>query len=322
MKRKLLQSDDALDAVRLAQYPQPPPPPAAAAAAPSNADDVDAAPPVSKEGNVASKKSALVGVNADKTEDQFRNYEAEARETVKEFYRLNHKFQTYEFAKAKKAEYCKLEKAEMSIWEALEFLNTIVDDSDPDTDLSQMAHALQTAEAIRKDGHPRWFVLTGLIHDLGKLLCKWGEPQWAVVGDTFVTGCGYAKANVYWDLFKANPDAVKKAYQSECGIYVRGCGFDAVVMSWGHDEYIYQVCKPYLPPEALAMLRFHSFYAWHRGGAYEALANAHDRAMKKWVLLFNKYDLYTKSHEAPDIAKLKPYYETLIAEFFPPKVKW
>ena len=72
----------------------------------------------------------------------------------------------------------------MSIWEALEYLNTLVDDSDPDTDLSQLEHLLQTAEQIRRDGHPRWFILTGLIHDLGKILCLWGEPQWAVVGDT------------------------------------------------------------------------------------------------------------------------------------------
>jgi len=66
----------------------------------------------------------------------------------------------------------------MGIWEAMEFLNSLVDDSDPDTDLSQLEHLLQTAEQIRHDGHPRWFILTGLIHDLGKILCLFGEPQW------------------------------------------------------------------------------------------------------------------------------------------------
>ena len=70
----------------------------------------------------------------------------------------------------------------MGIWEALEYLNTLVADSDPDTDLSQIEHNLQTAAAIRCDGHPRWMILTGLIHDLGKVLCLYGEPQWAVVG--------------------------------------------------------------------------------------------------------------------------------------------
>jgi inositol oxygenase len=57
-----------------------------------------------------------------------------------------------------------------SIWEAIELLNTLVDESDPDTELTQIDHLLQTAEAIRKDGKPEWMQVTGLIHDLGKLL--------------------------------------------------------------------------------------------------------------------------------------------------------
>ena len=35
------------------------------------------------------EKNSLVGTNPEKTEDQFRDYEAEARDSVKEFYRLN-----------------------------------------------------------------------------------------------------------------------------------------------------------------------------------------------------------------------------------------
>ena len=69
----------------------------------------------------------------------------------------------------------------------------VIDDSDPDIELPQIEHILQTAEAIRKDGHPRWFILTGLIHDLGKILCLFGEEQWAVVGDTFPLGCKFSE---------------------------------------------------------------------------------------------------------------------------------
>ena len=70
------------------------------------------------------------------------------------------------------------------------------------------------------------------------------------------------------------------------------------------------------------MFRYHSFYPWHREGAYTALANDHDRAMLPWVLKFNEYDLYSMSHEAPREADLRPYYEELIAEFFPAKIRW
>lgn len=131
----------------------------------------------------------FVATDLNKQKEEFRNYDAEARSSVKEFYRLNHHNQTFDFVQQKRAEYLPLKKRRMSIWEAMEFLNTLVDDSDPDTDATQIEHLLQTAESVRADGHPRWLILTGLIHDLGKILCLFGEPQWAVVGDTFPVGC-------------------------------------------------------------------------------------------------------------------------------------
>src|SRR5215813_12494659 len=127
-----------------------------------------------------------------KSEEEFRNYEADANPAVTEFYRENHAKQTFDFVLQKKAEYCGLTRGKKSVWEMADYLNTLVDESDPDTDLTQIEHLLQTAEAIRKDGHARWFILAGLIHDLGKILCLFGEPQWAVVGDTFPVGCAYS----------------------------------------------------------------------------------------------------------------------------------
>src|SRR5262249_25946016 len=117
----------------------------------------------------------FVATDPHKQPDEFRDYGAEARATVKEFYRLNHTHQTLDFVLAKNAEYLPRRKANMGVWEALESLRERVDDSDPDTDLPQIEHALQTAEAIRRDGHPRWLILTGLIHDLGKVLSAFGE---------------------------------------------------------------------------------------------------------------------------------------------------
>jgi inositol oxygenase len=258
----------------------------------------------------------------EKKKEQFRNYEADARPSVREFYRTNHRHQTYDFVLAKKKEFLAHNRREMGIWEAAEFLNTLVDDSDPDTDLSQLQHLLQTAEHIRRDGHPRWFVLTGLVHDLGKILCLWGEPQWAVVGDTFPVGCAYSDKIVFPKFFADNPDSQNPRFQSKLGVYEEGCGLDNVHLSWGHDEFIYDVCKDYLPEEGLYMLRYHSFYPWHRESEYSHLLNDKDRSMLKWVEAFNPYDLYTKSHEKPDVEKLRPYYEDLIAEYFPAKVRW
>jgi inositol oxygenase len=210
----------------------------------------------------------------------------------------------------------------MSVWEAMEYLNTLVDDSDPDTDLSQLEHLLQTAEHIRADGQPRWFILAGMVHDLGKMLCLYGEPQWAVVGDTFPTGCRYSDKIVFPKFFADNPDSQNPRYQTDLGVYEEGCGFDQVQLSWGHDEYIYHVTKDYLPEEALYMLRYHSFYPWHREGEYNHLTNTHDREMLQWVQKFNPYDLYTKSHAKPDVKAIRPFYEDLITEYFPAKLSW
>ncbi len=257
-----------------------------------------------------------------KSKDEYRNYDDPARDTVREFYRLNHEHQTLEFARAKRDDYGSLSRRTMSIWETVEFLNTLVDDSDPDTDLSQIEHLLQTSEAIRADGHPDWFVLTGLMHDLGKIMCLWDEPQWAVVGDTFPLGCAFSDKVVYPEFFAANPDANVAEYQTECGVYDKGCGLDQVTMSWGHDEYMYHVAKDYLPAEALYMIRYHSFYAAHKEGAYDHLMNDRDREMFAWVKAFNPYDLYSKTPERPNVEKLRPYYEDLIAKYFPAQVAW
>ena len=39
------------------------------------------------------------------------------------------------------------------------------------------------------------------------------------------------------------------------------------------------------------MIRYHSFYSWHREGEYDHLCDDRDRAMLKWVRAFNRYDL-------------------------------
>ena len=256
-----------------------------------------------------------------KAKEEYRNYEAPGRDTVREFYKLNHRYQSYDFVREKEKEFLQFNRKEMPVWAAMEFLNTLVDDSDPDTDLDQLQHLLQTGEAIRADGYPDWFVLTGFIHDMGKVLCLFGEPQWAVVGDTFPVGCKFSDSIVYPEYFADNPDTKDKRYNTKYGVYKHGCGLKNVHMSWGHDEYLYQIVKDYLPEPALYMIRYHSFYSQHREQAYDHLLDDHDRKMLEWVKKFNPYDLYSKSPKPPVVAELKPYYEELIAKYLPQTVR-
>ena len=258
----------------------------------------------------------------DKSTEAFRDYEHTQRDTVKEFYRLNHTHQSYDFVLQKEKEFLQFNKKEMPIWEAFTFLNQLVDDSDPDTDLDQFQHLLQTSEAIRKDGHPDWMVLTGLLHDMGKVLCLFGEPQWAVVGDTYPVGCAFSDKIVFSEFFRENPDYSDPRYNTKYGVYTPNCGLRNVHMSWGHDEYIYHLAKDFLPESGLYMLRYHSFYPQHRENAYAHLMDEHDHEMFKWVNLFNPYDLYSKSPVPPNWDELRPYYENLVSKYLPATIRF
>jgi inositol oxygenase len=202
-------------------------------------------------------------------------------------------------------------------------LDEIVDNSDPDNDRKQIVHAIQTGEACRKAlPESDWFHLMGFLHDLGKVLHHprmHNLPQWAVVGDTFPLGCAYSEKCVFPDYFKENPDFGNPTYSSKLGIYEENTGFDNVTMSFGHDEYLYQVLKNndcQLPEEALYVIRYHSFYPWHSHGGYDYLANEKDRTFLPLLKTFQKCDLYSKVAEEIKVDELLPYYRGLIKKYF------
>ncbi|EGG03324.1 uncharacterized protein MELLADRAFT_109435 [Melampsora larici-populina 98AG31] len=258
----------------------------------------------------------------------FRDYE-KACDRVKNFYEEQHTNQTFEFNLQVRERFKKREKRKMTIFEALEVLDGLVDESDPDMELGQLDHLLQTAEAIRKDGKPDWMQVVGLIHDLGKLMHLFrpeGEEsrQWDVVGDTFVVGAKFSDKIIYPNTFSKNPDWNDPVYSSEYGVYEPNCGMENVLLSWGHDEYLYNVLKDkcLLPKEGLAMIRFHSFYPWHRDGAYRQFMNEGDQKLLEAVISFNPYDLYSKSTIRPDPVKLRPYYQSIVEKYFPEEIEF
>lgn len=135
-----------------------------------------------------------------------------------------------------------------------------------------------------------WLHLTALIHDLGKVMAFYEEPQWAVVGDTFPVGCLWSKNIVYRDdSFEGNPDGSDARYNTVNGMYQAQCGIQNLTMSWGHDEYMYRVLKhnkSTLPERACNIIRYHSFYPWHTSGNYAHFEKEGDEDIKKWVNIF------------------------------------
>ena len=218
---------------------------------------------------------------------------------------------------------------EIELWDALETLNKVIDQSDPDTSMPNLIHAIQTAEMIRKDGLPDWFQLIGLIHDLGKIMFLKGndttgtglKQQWAMVGDTFIVGCKLPDTLVYSEFNDLNPDQKNKNYNTTIGMYENNCGLDNVHCSWGHDEYLYMILasernKNTLPEEALHIVRYHSLYAYHDKNEYKQFESEKDKSMLNILQTFNKYDLYSKSNKEINLEEIKQYYTAIFKKYF------
>ena len=262
-----------------------------------------------------------------KEEKTFRNYEApDVSVAVKEHYRKMRTNQTLEYVHKMHKKYLTFDKP-MDLWEAIRHLNKLIDVSDPDLDLPNIQHLIQTAEGIRADGRPDWMQLTGLIHDLGKIMFMWGSDedgtsqaeQWGLVGDVFIVGCKLPDSCVYPEFNALNVDMANPKYNTALGIYEKGCGIDNVDLAWGHDEYLYQVLNNHkdntLPEEAMVMIRYHSFYPWHTGGSYSEILNEKDVKYLEITRDFNKYDLYTKSPKLYDLDDVLDYYQPIAEKY-------
>lgn len=241
------------------------------------------------------------------------------------FYKEMHQKQSLDFVIKKKKQYSNLNNIKMNIHKALSLMDTFVDPSDPDLDVPNSIHAYQTAERIRKKNpENKQLQLTGLIHDLGKVLFNFGEENWSVVGDTFLLGCPFPKSIVYYETMKNNPDYNK---YTNNGIYEINCGLDKLNISFGHDEYLYQVLlqnkdKHKLDSKYWDIIRFHSFYPWHTGNDYHQFMNESDKNILQDVLHFNQFDLYSKEDDTEINDSVKQYYNDLLKEYFPNTLQW
>jgi len=262
---------------------------------------------------------------------EFRNYTIDREnmneetiqklETIHTTYKLqrtNCNYNQYDYMVDK---YCKFNSMS-NFWSLFYALDNIVDLSDPDTSLPNSIHALQTAEAIRNDNLPDWFVLCGLIHDMGKIIYLYGNDtdgtskttQWSIVGDTFITGCKIPDDIILPEYNTLNMD------HNDNSKYTMNCGLEKCKVSFGHDEYMYRILlanNHTMPIEAEYIIRYHSLYAWHSGSSYDYLANSMDCNMKRVVQEFNKYDLYTKNdnNTIKWTSELKNYYTNLIKKY-------
>lgn len=273
-------------------------------------------------------KRVLEGVKtSDKSDEAFRVYDGAPERVQRHYANMR--------AKQSVAFYAKMERLNsfeggayrrmLTLTEAFEQLQSYVDASDPDLDLPNLVHLLQTAEGIRRDGHPDWFQLVGLLHDMGKIQFLWGTgedgldgwspdgDQWALGGDTFVLGCQlFDDIMILPELNRLSKDMQDPRFNTKYGIYEPHCGLDELKFAWGHDEYMYRMLvanNATIPREGLDMVRYHSAYPLHARGGYKHLLKPEDEERLPWIQLFNQYDLYTKDEDnVIDPHQLLQYY--------------
>lgn len=262
----------------------------------------------------------------------FRDY-SNVNQSVIDTYKEKHTNQTVYYSDKMIHKYChntSRKCIKMTIWDALLLSNTIIDQSDPDIHIEQIHHCFQVSEKLRQlYPDDEQLHLIGLIHDIGKILLleQFGNlDQWSVVGDIYPVGCKFSKKIVYSEFFINNIDNYNSSYNNKYGIYRPNHGFKNMKFCWSHDEYLYNVlnsnknCK--LDPKYLNIIRYHSFYAFHKDNAYEYLADEQDMKLKPFLRIFSECDLYTKCDQKMDIGDLEMYYKTLIDKYLGGDFYW
>lgn len=236
-------------------------------------------------------------------------------------YRRNHRDQTLAKARERRAHWAERRLGRATVWERLMSLAEVNDESDADLEgMSQLGHALQTANSLADAGLGEDWILTGLVHDLGKILIQHGEPQEFVVGDIFPLGCAFSENIIRHEFLRENPDWLVPEYQSRCGIYEAGCGLDRVVFSYGHDEYGYEIFRDLLPREFAWTIRYHSFQSI--AGDYLHLFDDEDLRLREAMMKpFARHDLYTK-HPRVVVERRLDDYRELVTRRFPDPIDW
>ena len=140
-------------------------------------------------------------------------------------------------------------------------------------------------------------------------------------------GCAFPQNIVFRDTLENCPDIKNQELTTKYGIYEPNCGLENLYLSYGHDEYLYQVLRQNqshrLPEKYWNIIRYHSFYPFHSGGEYSHLVKDSDKEIMKDIVTFNNFDLYSKEDDDFKLTPaIKDYYQELLKEYFPHELKW
>jgi predicted HD phosphohydrolase len=211
-------------------------------------------------------------------------YERRAKELHKGHFR-----QDPELALALREKYKPMTFGKMKVYDALRMLAECIDPTDTELYcVDQLVHTLQVANGMEEDGiTDEALIVAALIHDLGKITELVGEKPEYVNGPNEPIG-------------ENEP----------------GCGLDNAIFTWNHDEFAYQKLKDHVPDHVAWLLRYHSL----RFDMSRDLMDDRDREYyEKYLGIFRKYDLGTKSIFRLPAKRLEDYRE-VIERHFPEEI--
>ena len=171
------------------------------------------------------------------------------------------------------------------VYDAIYELATIIDPLDPYLGaLTQLTHQLQLVQVMEEDGADETMVLCGLIHDLGKLLIKFGDE------DPINVEAGGEKVPL-------------------TGTF--GCGLMNCTFRWDHGDFAYLRLKDYVSPEVAYIVRHHSLDL----ARCDPYMDDNDRRYVARLIRFMEYDNHKDMYSVP--RKGLEDYRSLLERTFP-----
>lgn len=200
-----------------------------------------------------------------------------------------HRSQTLEDVAALNEKYKTPAIGKMMVSEAVMKLNLVTDPTDKELyEVTQWGHCVQVVVMMEREGVTNEeFLVSGLVHDLGKILLHTGEDPANVVCDNFPVG-----------------------------VYPEKSGLDNVVFQWNHDEFGYMRLKNHMPEHLAKLIRYHSI----NPSTLKYLSAADTWLYEKYLRPFRRYDKLSKSvTEMPQIDVDK--YMKLLDKWFPSPIE-
>jgi len=150
------------------------------------------------------------------------------------------------------------------------------------------------AEEARLCGHPDWFQLVALIHDLGRVIkvidaSSFQDYDWTIAIMSRVVGCNPSRSTSFKEFSYLRSDSHDSRYNTDLGIYHEGCGIENLLLTWTGQEYLHSMLKHNkvdIPYEGLSIIRYFLLNEWHTHSEFQEFQSLDDEGLKSLVLDF------------------------------------